>query len=92
MWTLLSQTSPLSMPGVAVAQVDAAFADRLHLGAEQRHSRFPFIEDVVVVQRLAVVRDDLLRFLALALGRHISWSAKPDITHRDTRRRRPRSS
>src|SRR5215510_9173065 len=53
---------------VAVAEVDPPFADRLHLGAEQRHASFPGVEDVVVVAGLAVFRDCLERFLALGLG------------------------
>ena len=57
------------------AQVDGALADRLHLGAEQRHTRFPGVEDVVVVKRLAVLGDVLLRFFARGLGHadYIAW-------------------
>ena len=47
---------------------DAPFADRLHLGAEQRDAGLEGLEQVVVVMRLAVVGDDLLRLFALGLG------------------------
>ena len=55
----------------AVAQVGAPFADRLHLGAEQRHAGLEGLEHVVVVVRLPVVGDDLLRLFALGLGHRV---------------------
>ena len=45
---------------VAVAQVHAPFADRLHFGAEQRDAGLERLEDVVVVERLPVLGDVLL--------------------------------
>src|SRR5262249_25598627 len=51
---------------VAVAQVDAALADRLHLRALQDNAGLERLEDVVVVERLPVLRDDSLCFLALS--------------------------
>src|SRR6185295_9584110 len=57
-------------PRVAVAQVDAAFADRLHLGAEQHQPRLEGLEQVIVVEGLAVFRDAGLRFLALGSLSH----------------------
>src|SRR6185503_5781343 len=59
---------------IAVAQVDAPLTDRLHLGTEQRHAGFPLVEDVVVVQCLAVVGDVFLRLFALGFLRHGSGS------------------
>ena len=52
--------------GVAVAQVGLALADALHLGAEQRDAGLEGLEHVVVVQRLAVVGDELVRRPAVA--------------------------
>ena len=60
MWTLWRKTSPLIDAAVAVAQVHAAFADRFHLGPEQHHTRLEGLENVIVVERLPVLRDQLL--------------------------------
>jgi hypothetical protein len=57
-------------PRVAVAQVHAPFANRLDLGAEQGEARLVGLEDVVVVARLAIVGNDPLLLLALALVGH----------------------
>src|SRR6266702_4235 len=57
----------------AVAEVRAAFPDRFHLRPEQRHARFEGLQQVVIVLCLAVVGDDLLRFLARGLG-HLTYS------------------
>ena len=44
--------------GEAVAELDTFFADRLHLGAQERDTGFEGLDEVVVVVRLAVVCDD----------------------------------
>ena len=49
-------------PRVAVAEVDAPFADGLDLGAEQRDARLLGLEDVVVVAGFAIVGDDRCAF------------------------------
>src|SRR5215208_1372041 len=54
--------------GVAVAQVDVAFADRFHFGALELDAGLERLQDVVVVERLAVLSDALLR--QLAFGSH----------------------
>src|SRR5581483_6135032 len=51
----------------AVAQIHAALADRFHLGAQQHDPRFERFEEVVIVERLSVLGDRGLRFLALGL-------------------------
>src|SRR5262245_4016888 len=56
---------------IAVAQVDAAFANRLDLGAEQRDPDLPCLEDVIVVTRLAVFCDYPMRPFALGLLGHM---------------------
>src|SRR5215207_7074963 len=53
----------------AVAQVHAAFADRLYLGALEHDTRLECFEDVVVVQRLPVLGHHAFGLLALGLGR-----------------------
>ena len=45
---------------VGVADVGFAFAEGLHFGAVKDESRFHLFEDVIVVGRGAVLRDDLL--------------------------------
>ncbi len=55
--------------GEAVAQVDVAFANRLHLGPEQRDPGLEGFEDVVVVERLPVLGDVLLRLFAFGFHR-----------------------
>jgi hypothetical protein len=55
----------------AVAEVHGAFADGLHLGADEHDARLERLEDVVVVKRLPVLGDVLLRRLALALRFHL---------------------
>src|SRR5258705_11431801 len=56
---------------VAVAEVHASLPNRLHLGAEQRDTRFPRLEDVIVVAGLAVLRGHAARLLAFVLrGAH----------------------
>jgi hypothetical protein len=45
---------------VTVAQVDAALANGFDLGAEQRDTGFPGVQQMVVVSCFAVVRDDAL--------------------------------
>ena len=55
---------------VAVAQIDASFADRLDLRAKQRDARLVGFENVVVVACLAIVGNDPVRLLALVLLRH----------------------
>jgi len=57
---------------VAVAQVDASFADRLDLGTEKRDARFIGFEDVIVVACLAIVGNNPLSLFALGLLRHSS--------------------
>src|SRR6185295_20096405 len=52
---------------VAIAQIDASFADRLDLRTKQRDARLEGFENVVVVACLAIVGDDPLRLLALLL-------------------------
>lgn len=45
---------------VAVAQIHAALADRFHLGAEQRHACFEYledVEDVIVVKGFEIFGD-----------------------------------
>ena len=49
---------------VAVAQVHTTLPDRFHLGAKQRDAGLERLDDVVVVVRLAVLRDVLLRGFA----------------------------
>ena len=46
---------------VAVLEVDAPLADRLHLGAEQRNAGLERLEEVIVVAGLAVVRHQAFR-------------------------------
>ena len=60
---------------VAVAQIHAPLANRLHLGAEQRDAGLERLEHVVVVERLAVLGDVLLRGFALGFFgvSHVSW-------------------
>ena len=57
---------------VAVAQVDASFADRLDLRTEKRDARFIGFEDVIVVTCLAIVGNNPLSLFALGLFRHSS--------------------
>ena len=57
---------------VAVAQVDASFADRLDLRTEERDARFIGFENVVVVSCLAIVGNKPLSLFALVLLRHSS--------------------
>jgi hypothetical protein len=52
---------------VAVAEVDAALADGLDLGAEQCDASLVGVEDVVVVKRLAILGDVGLREFSLTL-------------------------
>ena len=56
--------------GKAVAEVDAALADRLHLGAEQHDTGLERLEEVIVVPRLAVLGDVRLGFLPLGFRGH----------------------
>ena len=72
MFTLWRNTSPSSTLREAVAQVDATFANRFHLGTEQRDARLERLEDVVVVKRLAVLGDVGLRQLAFGFLLHVS--------------------
>ena len=65
---------------VAVAEIDASFADRFDLGAEQRDTRLLGFEDVVVVARFAIVGDDSLCFLALVLLHHGSTTILDAMT------------
>src|SRR4029453_1441377 len=51
---------------VAVAKVDVAAADRLHLGAQQRDTSLEGLEDMVVVEGLPILRDAFLRLFPLS--------------------------
>src|SRR5262245_27449635 len=57
-----------------VPQVDAAFADRFHLGAEQHQSRLERLHQMEIVERLAVFGDARLRFFPLGFFGHGSRS------------------
>src|SRR5688572_11936877 len=59
---------------VAVAQVHAALANRLHLGPEKRDARLPRVENVVIVPRLPVFGDGALRLLALRFWAGHRWT------------------
>lgn len=48
----------------AVPQVDVAFPNRFHFGSNQLDARFERLEDVVIVKRLPVLCDVLLRLLS----------------------------
>src|SRR6202008_2392894 len=61
---------PIVDPREAVAEVDAAFANRLDLGAEQRNARLERLEKVVVVMRFAVLGDVGLSQLAFGFLFH----------------------
>jgi hypothetical protein len=54
----------------AVAQVHAAFADGLHLGAQQHEARLEGVQQVEIVERLPVLGDAALRFFAFGLFSH----------------------
>lgn len=58
--------------GVAVAQVHSALADGFYLGSEQHQSGLPGLEDVVVVSRFPVFRDEASRGLAGSTVVHAS--------------------
>ena len=61
---------PSVEPREAVAKVHAPLADRLHLGPEQDDARFERLEQMVVVERLPVLGDALLRELAFGFVGH----------------------
>src|SRR5262245_25807423 len=54
-------------PCVAVPQVDRTFANRFHFSSEQDDTRFPGVEDVIVVEGLAIVREVAFGLFALGL-------------------------
>jgi hypothetical protein len=54
---------PLEL-AVTVAQIDAAFADRLDLGPDERDARLELLEQVEVVAGLAVVGQRALVLVA----------------------------
>src|SRR5438094_91251 len=55
----------------AVAEVDATFADRLHLGAEQHDAGLERFQQVEIVECLAVLGDRGLRLLAFCLVHYV---------------------
>src|SRR5262245_26103355 len=65
--------------GIAVAQVDVPLPDRFDLGPEERHTSLERLEDVVVVERLAVFGDVLLRLLPGGFCRHYRCQYWMDI-------------
>src|SRR4051794_29376382 len=67
--------------GVAFAQVDLARSYGLDLGTGQRDAGLNGVQDLVVVERLAIGGKDALwaRLRRLALGAHAGlWRATPD--------------
>ena len=65
---------------VAVAQIDASFADRLDLRAEERDARLVGFENVIVVACLAIVGNEALCLLALVLFGHGSTNILDGLT------------
>src|SRR5256885_8923022 len=55
--------------GEAVPEVGAPLAQGLHLSAHERDPGLELLLDCVIVERLAVGRDDLLVLLCLVVGR-----------------------